>query len=137
MGMVSISRRVKHLPRRSSRELLPIPRLGPLGPGGAKACPSRGANSHIRQVSMSNPFEVLREAVKRREPCWNPTGEKIPIAFRFMELAGEAGEAANAGKKLARKELGLVGGSDDLTNLKEELGDVIICCELIAQHYGI
>jgi NTP pyrophosphatase (non-canonical NTP hydrolase) len=54
-----------------------------------------------------------------------------------MELAGEAGEAANAGKKLARHELGMVGGSDDLTNLKEELGDVIICCELIAGHYGI
>ena len=86
---------------------------------------------------MSNPFEILREAVKRREPCWNPTGEKIPIAFRFMELCGEAGETANAGKKLARKELGLVGGNDDLTNLKEELGDVIICCELIAQHYDI
>ena len=84
-----------------------------------------------------NVLQKLRAASIEREKDWNPTGNKVPIGFRFTEFAGEAGEVANAGKKLMRHDLGLVGGSPDQTNLKEELGDAIISLDLIAQHYGI
>lgn len=82
-------------------------------------------------------LKKLQKAAKKREKYWNPDGVNIPVSFRFMELSGEAGEVCNAGKKLARHELSMVGGSDDITNLQEELGDVMICCALIANHYNI
>jgi NTP pyrophosphatase (non-canonical NTP hydrolase) len=84
-----------------------------------------------------NVFEKLRLASTERETYFNPEGTPIPISFRLMELGGEAGEVLNAGKKLARHEMSMVGGCTDITNMKEELGDVIICCELIAKHYNI
>lgn len=85
-----------------------------------------------------NVLQKLRNAVRERSKFFHPHGtETVPIAYRYMELAGEAGEVCNAGKKLMRHEMGSAGGSPDQTNLREELGDVIICCELIAQHYGI
>ena len=83
-----------------------------------------------------NVLEKLRKANTERALLWNK-GKAAPISFAFMELAGEAGEACNAGKKLARHEMGWVGGSDDLTNLKEELADVVICVDLIAKEYNI
>ena len=84
-----------------------------------------------------NVFEKLRAASTERAKHWRKGGSPPPISFSFMELAGEVGEACNAGKKLARHEMGWVGGSPDLTNLKEELADVIICTELVASHYNI
>lgn len=85
---------------------------------------------------MQNVLEKLRLANNERAKEWNK-GEPAPISFAFMELAGEAGEACNAGKKLARHEMGWVGGSPDTTNLQEELADVIICVDLIAKEYNI
>lgn len=86
---------------------------------------------------MLEQFEKLRRATVTRNREWNPNGNPVPVAFRLLEIGGEVGELQNAGKKLARHDLGLVGGTTDTTNLREELGDVIICAELIAQHYGI
>jgi NTP pyrophosphatase (non-canonical NTP hydrolase) len=84
-----------------------------------------------------NVLQKLRRATNARAKHWNPDGNDVPVSFRFMELAGEAGEVCNAGKKLSRHELNMAGGSPDQTNLREELGDVMICCDLIAAHYGI
>jgi NTP pyrophosphatase (non-canonical NTP hydrolase) len=86
---------------------------------------------------MIDKFQKLRQATQNREPFFNPTGKPIPALFRATELAGEAGEVANAVKKLARYEMGMAGGSPDRTNLKEEIGDVLISLELLAQHYEI
>jgi len=82
-------------------------------------------------------FEILRIALKKRGEYFNPNNTPIPVGFRFTEFAGEAGEVCNAGKKLMRHELGIVGGSDDIANLREEIGDAFITLELIAQHYDL
>lgn len=86
---------------------------------------------------MENVLKLLRAASIAREPYWNPDGNTVPASFRFIELAGEAGEVANAAKKLLRHQYGLVGGTDDTTNLKEELGDVLISLDLIAREFKI
>lgn len=77
----------------------------------------------------------LREATSARAIEWETV--QTDASFRGNELAGETGEVCNEIKKLERGRMGLVGGKTDQTGLKEELGDVIICVELIAQHYGI
>lgn len=78
----------------------------------------------------------LREASVARTKEWQK-GADVPLSFYSTELAEEAGEVCGAIKRLERHRLGMVGGSDDLTNLKEEIGDVIICIERIAQLYDI
>lgn len=55
----------------------------------------------------------------------------------MMELAGECGEACNVAKKLARHEMGWVGGDKDVSKLADELADVVICADLAAQRAGI
>ena len=81
-------------------------------------------------------LKQLRSANTERAILWNK-GIKLPASFAFMELAGEVGEACNAGKKLARLEAGMAGGSWEVTNLKEEIGDVLICLDLLAKHFNI
>ncbi len=99
----------------------------------------RSARERARVFKALEPtfFTKLRDKIIERDRYWNPDGTKIPVAFRFVELAGEAGEVCNAGKKLARHEMGMVGGSPDLTNLREELGDVLISCQLIANEFNL
>lgn len=81
-------------------------------------------------------FDELRKANEQRHTEW-ANGESLPLSFRGVELAGEVGEACNEIKKLARKDLGLRGGKDDLSGLCEELADVLICVDLIAMDLGI
>lgn len=81
-------------------------------------------------------LETLRRANAARAKQWDP-GNTIPLMFAMMELAGEAGEACNAAKKLARHELGLAGGNTDIDALAQELADVVICCDLAAMKAGI
>ena len=81
-------------------------------------------------------FEQLRKANKQRHIEW-ANGEPLPLSFRGVELAGEVGEACNEIKKLAHNELGIRGGKDDLTGLRDELADVLICVDLIAMDLGI
>lgn len=93
--------------------------------------------SIVAEAKAALTLRRLREANIRRAVQWNPLGAKIPLSFALMELAGEVGEACNAGKKLARHELGLVGGVSDVTHLREELADVVICVDLVAIKAGI
>lgn len=81
-------------------------------------------------------FETLRAANQERHIEW-ARGSDVPLSFRGLELAGEAGEACNELKKLERHRLGMVGGKDELESLKEELADVLVCVDLIAMDLDI
>lgn len=85
---------------------------------------------------MTLTFDALRAANTNRAFEWNK-GPPLPLSFAMMELAGEAGEACNAAKKLARAEFGIAGGSDDVDALSRELADVVICADLAARKAGI
>lgn len=74
------------------------------------------------------------------------TGSRDDITemlFRSNELAGEAGECANAIKKIARTLTGssFTKGQPDLEalyeNLRDELGDIVICADRLATFLGV
>lgn len=81
-------------------------------------------------------FSDLRYADSMRQQEWDKDA-KIDLAYRGNELAGEAGEACNVIKKIARERLGIRGSRATIQDLAEELADVVICCDLIAMHEGI
>lgn len=81
-------------------------------------------------------FLTLRVANQLRQQEW-PGADKITPAFKGNELAGETGEACNVIKKLERERLGIAGSRDSVEHLAEELADVVICVDLIADYYGI
>ena len=81
-------------------------------------------------------FHALSVASQLRQQQW-PGAAKITPAYQGNELAGEAGEACNVIKKLERERLGIAGSRDTVEHLAEELGDVIICVDMIATTYGI
>ena len=82
-------------------------------------------------------LEALREANIRRAAEWHGESKAPSIEYRFMELAGEVGEACNAQKKLSRTDMGVRGGTEGLEHLTEELADVLICLDLVAMDLGI
>lgn len=81
-------------------------------------------------------FLTLRTANQLRQMNW-PGAHKITPAYQGNELAGEAGEACNVIKKLERERLGIAGSRDTVEHLAEELADVVICVDLVADRYGI
>ena len=81
-------------------------------------------------------LSTLRTANRERHVEW-AKGNDIPLSFRGLELAGEAGEACNELKKLERSRMGMVGGKEDIQGLREELADVLICVDLIAMDLDI
>lgn len=85
---------------------------------------------------MKQEFTALRDANKARQKEWDTTGQ-ITIEFRGNELAGEVGEACNLIKKIARERLGLPGSRAKISDLAEELADVVICADLVAMDVGI
>lgn len=78
-------------------------------------------------------YATLREANDARQKLW---GVKDPM-FAAVELAGEVGEALNVVKKLERERLGMAGSRATVQELADELGDVVICCDLLAKVFGI
>lgn len=82
------------------------------------------------------PCPTLREANVSRQAEWDPS-DKITLAYRGNELAGEIGEACNVIKKLERERLGIDGSRDTIEHLAEELADGVICLDLIAMQAGI
>ena len=81
-------------------------------------------------------FNALRRANAARQAEWDQDN-KISLEYRGNELAGEAGEACNVIKKIARERLGIRGSRDTLEHLGEELADVVICVDLIAMGENI
>ena len=86
--------------------------------------------------SYAVELKDLRDANIRRHEEWAGDTE-ISLAFRGLELGGEAGEVLNEIKKLERERMGIAGGKTELEGLKEELADVLICADLIAMDLGI
>jgi NTP pyrophosphatase (non-canonical NTP hydrolase) len=87
-----------------------------------------GAGLTLAQLAAVN-------AVRQRE--WDPSGKKMSLTYRANELAGETGEACNIAKKLERERLGLPGSRATVEQLADELGDVVICADLLATSEGI
>lgn len=81
----------------------------------------------------------LRQQNESRRLRWQGDGAKSQgsLSFAMMELAGEAGEACNAAKKIERAENGWKGGDPDISKLADELADVVICADLAAIRAGI
>ena len=81
-------------------------------------------------------LEALRAANTARQAEWCP--DQVPdLSFRGNELAGEVGEACNIIKKLERERHGWAGSRASVDQLAQELADVIICADLVAQQTGI
>lgn len=92
------------------------------------------------EVSWHKELTFKELADKNEERCilWNGEGShESQLEFNTIELAGETGELCDAVKKYLRFKRGMVGGIEDLTPVKEELGDVVICCSLLATTLGI
>lgn len=85
---------------------------------------------------QSLTLRALRNANERRQREWDKAGG-IDASYRGNELAGEVGEACNVIKKLERERLGIRGSRATVAQLAEELADVVICVDLIAQHYEV
>lgn len=81
-------------------------------------------------------FSDLRKANIKRDKFWDPEN-RMTVAYRGLEMAGEAGEACNVIKKIERELLGLKGTRASIINLADELADVVICVDLIAMEYDI
>jgi NTP pyrophosphatase (non-canonical NTP hydrolase) len=79
----------------------------------------------------------LRRLNIERQKEWDPEN-KATLSFKGLEFAGEAGELASKIKKLARKtEFDFVGSDYDMTDIEEEVGDVLITLDLVCQKMGI
>lgn len=82
-------------------------------------------------------YYKLTQANAARQKEWNPDGKEVSPLFTATELGGEVGEALNIVKKLEREKLGLKGSRATVEELADELADVVICADLLAQQYGI
>lgn len=87
--------------------------------------------------AFDNAFDELRRANIARQIEWDTGTEKVSALFKTTEAAGEFGEMCNVVKKLERERLGMKGSRDTVEHLAEEMADVIICVDLIAEYYGI
>lgn len=84
-----------------------------------------------------NFLNELRRLNIERQKEWDPEN-KATLSFKGLEFAGEAGELASKIKKLARKiEFDFVGSDYDMTDIENEVGDVLITLDLVCQKMGI
>jgi len=85
-------------------------------------------------------LNTLRQKNNERQKLWTGS-ENVDVLFRAVEFAGEAGEVANAVKKVYRAQNGIIGNNKDINdlmeNLVEEIGDVLITIDLLANEYNI
>lgn len=69
-------------------------------------------------------YTTLRDANTNRQIEWD-TKNQMDLSYSGNELAGEAGELIQAVSDI-------LNGGDDMEAVRQELGDVTICCDLIA-----
>lgn len=86
-------------------------------------------------------FYNLMVANYERAKLWNGINtDGSPVykgmLFCAVELGGEVGEILNVVKKLEREKLGMAGSRASLDDLKDEVGDGIICLFLLAAEAG-
>lgn len=77
-------------------------------------------------------FSSLRLANRARQAEWD-TGGDITLSYSGNELAGEVGEFIES----AVDALNHPDDDEMLSNLRQEIGDVIICCDLIGNMLDI
>jgi NTP pyrophosphatase (non-canonical NTP hydrolase) len=78
----------------------------------------------------------LRHANRKRQAEW-PGNEKADVAFRCIEVAGEAGEVCEAVKKFLRAQRGIKGTTADVSKVADEMGDLMVSLDLLADELGI
>jgi NTP pyrophosphatase (non-canonical NTP hydrolase) len=78
----------------------------------------------------------LRAANVARQAEWTK-GDPVSALFRATELAGEVGEACNVVKKIERERRGWAGSRATVSELAEEIADIVICADLLAMAEGI
>lgn len=81
-------------------------------------------------------FNTLRDANVNRQKEW-PGNEHADVAFRTIEVAGEAGELAEAVKKFLRAERGIKGSTATREDVASEMGDLLVSLDLLANQMGI
>lgn len=81
-------------------------------------------------------FDELRKANVDRQVQWE-AGNEFSLIYFGNALAGEVGETCNVIKKLERQRTGHVGSTASINDLAEELADLIIYADLIANKEGI
>lgn len=81
-------------------------------------------------------FDDLRDANRSRQEEW-PGNDKADVPFRAIEFAGEAGELMEAIKKFLRSVRGIKGTDASLADVADEMGDVLICLDLLSDDMGI
>jgi NTP pyrophosphatase (non-canonical NTP hydrolase) len=86
---------------------------------------------------MKDFLKELRISNLIRQQEWDTDDSTHNPSYRGNELAGEVGEACNMLKKLHREEMGIAGSRVEVSELAEELADIIICVDLSASLYGI
>lgn len=92
---------------------------------------------------MTTPRDILgelRAANIARNALWDKENMLVGVVgalFFSNELGGECGEAQNVIKKLVRRQIRMRGSTSSPEALAEELADVIIVCDLLANFYHI
>ncbi len=86
-------------------------------------------------------FEFFRMVNEERRRRWHSGAQRDWVGPDWgNELAGETGELCNEIKKRQRFDDGIPQHNFDINlhaeKLKKEIGDVVICAELIAEFYG-
>lgn len=81
-------------------------------------------------------LDTLRTANIVRQARW-PGAHKADLTFRALEVCGEVGELAEAVKKYLRRREGIAGSQASVRNIADELGDVIVTCDLLARDLDI
>lgn len=89
----------------------------------------------MRGFDLTEFLDQLRQLNRNRQAEW-PADIDVDMLFRATELGGECGELLGAVKKLYRSLHNIKGNGGDLsryiTNAKEEIGDVLICLDLLS-----
>lgn len=98
----------------------------------------------MKELTDNNSFlDRLRTANVKRSIEWGCIEDSLSegeVLFRSNEMGGECGEAQNAVKKYVRflrNMPGGVGQCDSRRAIAEELADVIICTDRLADSFGI
>jgi len=81
-------------------------------------------------------FNGLRGANNNRQKEW-PGNEQADVAFRALEVAGEAGELCEKVKKYLRAERGIKGSTATKEDIAAEMGDLMVSLDLLANELGI
>lgn len=81
-------------------------------------------------------LQRLRKKNIERQAIWD-VSFALDLTYRGNELGGEVGELQNEVKKLQRERLGLRGSRTTREKLLKEVGDVLICLDLLAKDLNI